>query len=153
MESNDKFLVNYRLFDSWNRANAHDIGSDPGGGESNDFDERLEVALLSLGGGHDEDGGRAVVEARSIAGCDRSRSICDESWPQLGQGLQDRVGPGVLILRDLRRRSPSAFDSNRNNLVGKESLIDSCLGFFLGLERECILVFPRNTELLGDVFS
>ena len=140
-----------RFARSWHRAHAHGGGVQARGGKRGDATQRRQAQRLRFGGGHDHDGGRAVVEARGIARRHRTRFVKRRTQASQGFG----VGFQVDELIGGEHHSIAFFlgQQHRGDFVFELASRLRSGGFLLAGQRQRVLHIAADVVLLGHVFS
>ncbi len=149
-----------RLLDGGDRTESEQLGLDAGGGERHEPSQRGQPQCFgSLGRCHDDR--RCAVAGLRRVPC-RHAALGVEGWSQLAQSLGRRISAGSLIgiecdLRDLRAAAVGLFavhnpHRDRNDLVGKASLVDRGHGTLVAAKGERILLLARDLRLVRMVF-
>ena len=141
-----------RLARGRDRADAHDRRIDAGDGRRDDPGHRPQAELAGPVRLDQQDRGRAVVDARAVAGRDRA-ALGSEGGPQAGQRLDGRVGARMLVAIDDERVALPLRDADRDDLVGEPAGLDGGHRALLALERECVLALARDAPALGHVLG
>ena len=129
----------------------HDpLGIDAAGGVRNDAGERLQSEVTRFGRGHDNDGSGGIVNARRVARGDRP--IFFEGGLEGAKRFDGRVFADGLVVIEKSRRLTFFLCGNfdGNDFGGEAALAPGGCGFFVGEEREAILILAGDAVLLGD---
>src|SRR5207249_12256172 len=113
---------------------------------------RRQPELLRLAGRRDDHGGRAVVDARGVAGGDRAALLL-EGGLERREPLRGGVGARVLVGLEAERLALLGGDLDRHDLRLELPTLLRGGGLLLALGGELVLLLTADAVLGGDVLG
>ena len=133
-----------------NRSDAHDGGIHACQLSGNPGRHRGNAQFLRLFFAHDDDGGRAVVDAGSVS-CGYKSAVLLKGGTKLGKALHRYALSGAFI----RIHSDGSFFGlyfYRNDFLFETALIHGLFAFLLAVGSELVQLFAGQSPLLADIF-